>query len=226
MNPSFRSTLILILAGVLAWSGWYGWQSWKTKQTLNALEHVVRSADLDRLLTDPPAEIRNTVDLAIRGIKLSQGSKGRKTVQLHADWAALNQDSGAVTVREPDVLYMLRNGEDGSPRTVHAISEIGRVEDGNQKISMSGSVRATHEDKVLTGDLAVFHNQVQKLTFPGGADLNSPELQGHAAQLTWDLNTNVILGDHGVKMRWYPSARQNTNNDPESGAESAAEASK
>jgi HAMP domain-containing protein len=41
------------------------------------------------------------------------------------------------------------------------------------------------------------------------------------------LQENVkFFRDHGVKMRWYPSARQNTNNDSESGAESAAEASK
>ena len=122
MNSSFRSTLILILVGVLAWSGWYGWQSWKTKQTLNALENVVRSADLDRLLSAPPAEIRNSVDLAIRGIKLSQGSKGRKTVQLNADWATLNQESGTVTVREPDVLYMLSNAENGSQETATTLA--------------------------------------------------------------------------------------------------------
>lgn len=225
MNASFRSTLVLILAGLLAWGGWYGWQSWKTRQTLNALENVVRSADLNRLLTDPPAEIRSSVDLAIRGIHLAQGSNGRKTVQLDADWATLNQDSGTVTVREPDVRYTLGSDSRGEARTVHATSEIGRVEDGNQKISMSGSVKATYEENVLSGDLAVFHNQVQKLTFPGGADLNGPELEGHAAQLTWDLNTNIILGDHGVKMRWYPVARQ-TNHDTEPSAEGAAEARK
>ena len=36
-----------------------------------------------------------------------------------------------------------------------AIDRMGRVEDGNQKVSMSDNVRAQHEDKVLSGDLAI-----------------------------------------------------------------------
>lgn len=227
MNSSFRSTLILLVIGMLVWGGWYGWQSWQTRKAINALEDVVRSADLNRLLSDPPEEVSNTVDLAIRGIRLSQGSEGRKSVELKADWATLNQDSGDVTVREPDVLYTL-NDEGGAVRTVHAVSEIGKIEDGNQKISMSGSVKAHHEGNTLSGELAVFHNPVRKLTFPGGADLKGPDIEGHAALLTWDLNTNIILGDHGVKMRWYPSTRQNSKTDTspkeENGAEGALEA--
>lgn len=56
--------------------------------------------------------------------------------------------------------------------------------------------------------LPFFFNEVNKLTFPGGAELNGPDLSGSCAQLTWDLNTNILLGDHGVRMRWYPSGRQ------------------
>lgn len=227
MNSSFRSTLILIVIGLLAWGGWYGWQSWQTRKALNALEDVVRSADLNRLLSDPPEEVSSTVDLAIRGIHLAQGSEGRKSVELKADWATLNQDSGDVTVREPNVLYTL-NDKSGTTRTVHAVSELGKIEDKNQKISMSGAVKATHEGNTLSGDLAVFYNPIRKLTFPGGADLNGPDIEGHAALLTWDLNTNIILGDHGVKMRWYPSSRQKSESDTtpkeENGAEGALEA--
>ena len=208
MNASLRRTLALVAAGLIVWGGWYGWMSWKTSQTINALKDVARSADLNKLLSDPPEEVKSSVDLAVRGIMLSQGRDGRKSFDLKAEWATLNQDSGAITMREPDIAYRMSDSGQGTPRIVYATSKIGRVEDGNQKVSMSDEVRARHEDKVLTGDLAVFLNPLNKLTFPGGAELNSPENEGVCNQLTWDLNTNIILGNHGVSMRWYPQAQE------------------
>ena len=55
--------------------------------------------------------------------------------------------------------------------------------------------------------------------FPGGADLNGPELSGTCNQLTWDLNTNIITGDHGVNMRWYPPKRD--EGEPAAGPDAA-----
>ena len=211
MNASLRRTLALVAAGLIVWGGWYGWTSWKTSQTINALKDVARSADLNKLLSDPPEEVKSSVDLAVRGIMLSQGRDGRKTFDLKADWATLNQDSGAITMREPDIAYRMSDDKNGAPRLIYATSNIGRVEDGNQKVSMSDNVRARHENKVLSGDLAVFHNPLNKLIFPGGAELNGPEIEGSCSQLTWDLNTNIILGNHGVKMRWYPPQREESS---------------
>lgn len=222
MNASLRRTLALAAVGLLVWGGWYGWMSWKTSQSIHALKDVVRSADLDRLLSDPPSEIASTVDLAIRDLALTQGQEGRKSFDLKAQWATLNQDSGNVTVREPDIVYMLENDSKGAPRTVHATSRIGRVEDGNQKVSMSEEVRAQHEENVLTGDYAVYMGQLNKLTFPGGATLEGPELSGSCARVTWDLNTNTLMGDHGVKMRWYPPKREDAS--PEEAADAAKDA--
>ncbi len=205
MNDSLRRTLVLVVLGAAVWGGWYGWQSWKTRQALEAMENVVRSADLNKLLSDPPEEVKNAVDLAVRGIRLSQGHEGRKSFDLNADWATLNQESGAITVRDPDIHYMLEGTEGQAQRIIHAVSEVGRVEDGNQKISMSGDVKATYEENVLTGDLAVFLNSNRTLTFPDGAVLDGPTLSGTAARLVWDLNTNILTGDQGVRMRWIPS---------------------
>lgn len=205
MNDSLRRTLALVVLGAAVWGGWYGWQSWKTRQALEAMENVVRSADLNRLLSNPPEEVKNAVDLAVRGISLAQGHEGRKSFDLNADWATLNQESGAITVRDPDIHYMLEGAEGQEQRIIHAVSDVGRVEDGNQKISMSGAVKATYEENVLTGDLAVFLNNNRTLTFPDGAELDGPTLSGTAARLVWDLNTNILTGDQGVRMRWIPS---------------------
>lgn len=211
MNASLRRTLVLAVVGLAVWGGWYGWQSWKTRQALEALANVARSTDLNRLLSDPPAEVKNTVDLAVRGIQLSQGSEGRKSFDLNADWATLNQDSGSITVRDPDIRYMLESTDEAPPRIVHATSDVGRVEDGNQKVSMSSNVRATYDENTLTGDLAVFLNSERTLTFPDGAVLDGPTLSGTATRLVWDLTTNILTGDQGVRMRWTPSPSDGIN---------------
>lgn len=210
MNSSLKRTLALVVLGLAVWSGWYGWQGWKTRRALEALESVARSADLNKLLSDPPEEVRSAVDLAVRGISLSQGYEGRKSFDLKADWATLNQDSGAITVREPDIQYMLKNLDSDEERIIRATSDVGRVEDGNQKVSMSGNVQATYEENVLTGELAVFLNTARTLTFPDGAELNGPALSGTATRLMWDLDTNTLTGNEGVRMRWMPSDSDTT----------------
>lgn len=209
MNDSVKSTATLVVVCAAVWAAWVGWESWKTRQSLDAISGVVRSTDLNRLLSDPPAEVRNAVDLAIRGIHLQQGEEGRKIFDLNADWATLNQKSGDITVRDPDVHYMMEGkpGEDG--RVVHTTSRIGRIEDGNQKVSMSDDVKSVCEDKTLTGDHAVFLNAEQTLTFTKGAELTSPDLSGTAARLVWDLNTNILNGSGGVTMHWIPSDSEN-----------------
>lgn len=210
MNDSLKRTLALVVLGLAVWGGWYGWQGWKTSRALEALENVVRSEDLNKLLSDPPEEVKNAVDLAVRGIMLSQGHEGRKSFDLNADWATLNQDSGAITVRDPDIQYMLESTDGRTERIIKATSDVGRVEDGNQKVSMSGNVQASYEENRLNGDLAVFLNTERTLTFPDGAVLSGPTLSGTATRLVWDLNTNILTGDKGVSMRWIPSGSDTT----------------
>jgi hypothetical protein len=204
MKSSLKRTLALTIFLLLIWGGWYGWQSWKTQQAINALSQVIRSTDINDLLSNPPEEVKNSVDLAVRGIKLSQGSFGRKSFDLNADWATLNQDSGAITVRDPDIHYTMENPENNNSQIVHATSDLGRVEDGNQKISMTGQVRATYNENILTGDTAIFLNNQRTLTFPDGAVLDGPSLSGTATYMVWDLNTNILTGEQGVFMRWTP----------------------
>ena len=88
MNDSLKRTLALVVIGLAAWGGWYGWQSWKTSRALEALENVVRSADLNELLSNPPEEVKSAVDLAVRGIRLSQVQDGRKSRSEERRWGA------------------------------------------------------------------------------------------------------------------------------------------
>ncbi len=206
MTPSLRRTLLLAAILLPAWAGWYGWQSWKTSRELNRLADVVRSGELDKLLNDPPEEVRSNVDLAIRGIVLRQGKEGKKNFELRADWATLNQKSNDVTVRDPDVFYTLNakgKGKDG--RVVRARSRIGRIENNSSTISMSGSVQADSGGNSLSGREAVYRNDIRTLDFPDGADLKGESIEGSAKRLVWDLSDNTISGKTGVHVRWFPS---------------------
>ncbi len=213
MKSSLRRMVLPTAVLLLAWGCWYGWQSWKTHQALNALANVVRSADINELLSDPPDVVKNTVDLAVRGVQLSQGREGSKSFDLDADWATLNQESGAITVRDPVVCYFLHSEGDGKPCEVHAVSLLGRVENGNQHVSMEDDVKVTYEERVLTGRIAVFRNEERTLTFPEGAVLDSPGLSGQATVLQWDLDTNIITGTRGVRMHWVPSHPEDSAED-------------
>ncbi|MCQ2444011.1 MAG: hypothetical protein MJ061_00725 [Mailhella sp.] len=220
MNDSVRSTVTLIAVCAAAWGAWVGWETWKTRQALDSIANVVRSTDLDRLLSDPPAEVLNSVDLAIRGIRLQQGENARKTFELRADWATLNQKSGNITVRDPDIRYMMAGSPTEAGRVVHSTSRIGRIEEGNRKVSMSDDVKAVCEDKTLTSDSAVFLNEERTLTFTSGARLDSPDLSGKAGKLVWHLNSNTLRGSGGVTMRWTPSQPDEVPAAPDDAADS------
>ncbi len=204
MKTSWRGTAALLVLFLLAWGGWYGWKSWKTSQALNALADVVRSADLNRLLSNPPEVVKNSVDLAVRGITLSQGSRGSKSFDLNADWATLNLETGSITVRDPEIRYFLRSDNGENLREVHAVSLFGRTENDNQHIFMEGDVKVTQQENTLSGSTAVFRNEERTLTFTEGAELDGPELSGHTALLQWNLDTNILTGTGGVRMRWVP----------------------
>ena len=206
MSGFWRRTLALSAVLLLAWAGWYGWQGWKLERELNRLADVVRSKELNTLLTNPPEEIKSNVDLAVRGISLSQGKDGRKTFELKADWATLDQKSNDITVRDPDVLYALDAREGGGrERSIHAQSRLGRVENGNARVSMSGDVTAISDENALSSEEAVYINQTRILEFPAGASLKGRDIEGQAGHLAWNLNDNTIAGSKRVKVRWYPS---------------------
>ena len=216
MNDVLRRNLTLAAVLLLIWAGWYGWQDWKLKQELNRLADIARSSELDKLLTDPPEDIRSNVDLAVRGIVLRQGKDGRKSFELKADWATLDEKPSDITMRDPDILYTLESKDrNGADRLVHAVSRIGRVENGNTRITMSGNVHADSDTNTLASDEAVYLSERRLLDFPSGADLAGDGLEGTAKHLFWNLNDNTITGDHGVKARWYPSEGDLPQSKPE-----------
>ena len=212
MKKSFVSFLVLLLVAAAGWGGYLAWQSWRAKQALTRLTEVAKSADLDQLLHNPPDGLEEAIDLALRGVRLSQGEAGRESWTLDADWATLRQESGLVQVRDPVIRYAMGDpsATDVPPeeRQVVVTAEAGRVEDNNTRLTMEGNVRAEYQNEVLTGPVATFRNDTRVLTFPDGARLTGPVLAGSAGVLRWSLATNILDGEQGVDVVWTPrSAR-------------------
>ena len=215
MKKLLAKLLVPLLVAAVCWGGYLAWQSWRAKQALTRLTEVAKSADLDQLLRNPPDGLEEAIDLAVRGVRLSQGEAGRESWTLDADWATLRQESGLVQVNDPVIRYALGDPSDADvppeERQVVVTAETGRVEDNNTRLTMEGNVRAEYRNEVLTGPVAVFRNDTRILTFPDGARLAGPVLAGSAGVLRWSLATNILDGEQGVDVVWTPrSARPRT----------------
>ncbi|MCH5277083.1 MAG: LPS export ABC transporter periplasmic protein LptC [Desulfovibrionaceae bacterium] len=206
MNKSLVRLLIALLLAAVAGGGYLAWQGWRARQTLNRLSEVVKSADLDELLHNPPDGLEEAIDLAVRGVRLAQGEAGHESWTLDADWATLRQESGLVQVNSPVVRYAVGDPDKGGspPRQVEVTAESGRIENNNSLLTMEGKVRAEYQDEVLTGSVAIFRNDTRILLFPDGARLDGPTLAGTAGSLRWNLATNILDGEHGVDVVWTP----------------------
>lgn len=216
MKKTVVGTFVLIILAAAVWGGYLAWETWRVRQAGDALSKVAQSADLENLLSTPPDGAEEAIDLALRGVKLAQGEAGRETWTLDADWATLRQESGLVQVRDPIIHYTLGDpdqpgdarqaGEE--PRQVVVTADMGSVEDDNTLLTMRGHVRATYEDSVLTGPVAVFRNDTRILTFPDTARLDGPVLEGTAGVLRWNMATNILEGEKGVDVLWTPQPSQ------------------
>ena len=200
-----------------------GWQAWQSGRALNALTEVVQSLDMEAILRgkiDGLSEQEkesggNTVDLALRGISLSEGENGFELWRLKADWATLRQKADKVDLGSPHVLY--RVGDAGADATdpannLDVTARNGLIEDSNTRVTLRGNVRAEHDGNVLTGPEAIFLNNTRVLTFPDGAELVGPTLSGDARILRWNVSTNILEGEGGVNMIWTP---QNDESGPD-----------
>lgn len=216
MKKTVVGTLVLIILAAAVWGGYLAWETWRVRQAGDALSKVAQSADLENLLRNPPDGMEDAIDLALRGVKLAQGEAGRETWTLDADWATLRQESGLVQVRDPVIHYTLgdpdqpgdarQDGEE--PQQVVVTADTGSVEDDNTLLTMRGHVRATYQDSVLTGPVAVFRNDTRVLTFPDTARLDGPVLEGTAGVLRWNMATNILEGENGVDVLWTPQPAQ------------------
>ncbi len=215
MPGRFRPLFAPVLVAACMGGAYLGWQAWQSGRALNALTEVVQSLDMEAILrgkmnglSDEEKEGEDsTVDLALRGISLSEGENGFELWRLKAEWATLRQKADKVDLGSPHVLYRVGDaGADAADpaNSLDVTARSGLIEDGNTRVTLRGNVRAEHDGNVLTGPEAIFLNNTRVLTFPDGAELVGPTLSGNARVLRWNASTNILEGEGGVSMIWIP----------------------
>lgn len=174
----------LLLCGLLG-GGWYWWHQQSATPVIPSEEQIKDNAE-------------DAIGLALKGIELVQGEKGIELWRLHASWAALRQEKDIIEVEKPDIIYRVGEGE----IPLHVTAEQGTISEGQRFVRLWGNVVCTYENRRLESSLMVYDSTTRMMTFPEGATLVDDEALGTATLLSWNLDTTIIEGSHGVAIEW------------------------
>lgn len=165
--------------------------------------------------------LEDAVGLALKGVELVQGEKGVELWRLKATWAALRQERGVIDVDSPDIVYKVGDAEE----PLHVVAPKGEVLDNQTFIRLWDEVVCTYKEYVLTSTLMTYNSTVRRMVFPDGAHIVGPTSQGNATRLSWNLATNIIEGDGGVKVHWSAAPRTAPGNAQQAGEGTGADKS-
>lgn len=182
---------IVAIVFVIALSAAGGWYAMSTKRVDKEQSSAQSTDSIQENLDE-------AIGLALKGINLVQGEKGIELWRLKATWAALHQEEGFIDVKLPDMVY--RVGDAETP--LHVTAAQGEIEQDQKNLRLWGDVVCTYEDSILTSSLMTYDGKSRVMTFPEGATITGPSAHGFAEVLTWDLTTNIIDGQGGVKVSW------------------------
>lgn len=137
----------------------------------------------------------SALDLALKGISLSQGEGGFELWSLKAEWANLYKAEGFIVVVQPRLTYFLRD-EQGAELKVR--SEKGDIKQDEQILRFMDKVKVTTEDKLLTGDLLVYNGTAKTMTLPQGGFFSTKSASGRADVISWHIDEKRIVASGHV----------------------------
>lgn len=136
------------------------------------------------------------INIAVRGIILTQGEKGEETWRLNATSASFDQASGKLIINQPRVTYFLK----GKSSELLIQSRIGRLNQAESEVEMWDNVRLDESDNVLTTSRAIYNGNTSMLKLPEPVEFFNPQFTGSANQADWDLNTHVLSANGDVHV--------------------------
>ena len=86
----------------------------------------------------------------------------------------------------------------------------GIVFDNNTKIHLAKNVRIKQEDNYAEGDTLNYDDNTRIAKFPSLAKFTGENIKGNARVLSWNLNKNILVGNKGVNVTWFPSPEEKT----------------
>lgn len=138
----------------------------------------------------------DAVNIAMRGVTLTQGESGEETWLLNATSASLDQDSGKITIVQPRVTYFLKNKD----ADLFIQARLGRLDQAESHVEMWDDVRVDESDNILTTSRAIYNGNTHILTLPEALEFFNPQFTGSSNQAEWNLNTNVLTAKGNVRV--------------------------
>ena len=163
------------------------------------------------------------VGLAMQGISVSYGEKGKEEWAVFAKWATMHQQSSVVQMENPlmwhrtgnnSVLFSTAAAQDGTylkdvANKVVIEAKRGLIYNENSKILLHENVKATQEANIVSGPYLNYDSVEQLSVFPEKSDFAGEAITGKADVLSWDMQKNKIYGKGKVYVEWTPSADNN-----------------
>ncbi len=144
------------------------------------------------------------INIAVRGIILTQGEKGEETWRLNATSASFDQTSGKLIINQPRVTYFLK----GKNSELLIQSRVGRLNQAESEVEMWDNVRLDESENVLTTSKAIYNGNTSMLNLPEPVEFFNPQFAGSANQADWDLNTHVLSANGKVHVIILSSKKQ------------------
>lgn len=173
------------------------------KNTVTAFSNKnTSSTEQQKFSEDTTNSLEDALGLALKGINLFQGEHGVELWRLKASWAHLSNDGGTVQVENPIVQYTIGNGSTND--IINVTSHKGKITDNQRFITLWDNLSITQDQKNITGPCMIYDATQRTISFPNGASFTSPIATSTAGIVTWNLETNVIKGTHGITAIIYP----------------------
>ncbi|MBQ4132848.1 MAG: LPS export ABC transporter periplasmic protein LptC [Desulfovibrionaceae bacterium] len=163
-------------------------------------EDIEQEQARDATILDPDlAEIttqEDAINIAVKGINLTQGESGEESWRLNASSASFDQESGKVIISRPKITYFLKEES-----KLYIESRLGRLDQTESLVEMWDDVQVDEADNHLTSSRAVYNGKTHIIVLPEPLNFNNPQFSGSASQADWDLNSNVITASGNVQVR-------------------------
>ncbi|MGX7950669.1 LPS export ABC transporter periplasmic protein LptC [Oleidesulfovibrio alaskensis] len=156
-------------------------------------------SEVRRSLTDAQPAVEGNVDLALSGVRLKQGEKGRELWTLEAEKAFYDQQGDTVRIKQPDIVYFLEKQNDN----LSVKARWGEIKQSSQSMRLWDDVVLVQTDKMLKTSLLTYLGSSRELTMPEKVWFETGAMNGTMHDVLWLLDTNVIKARGSVDMVLY-----------------------
>ena len=135
------------------------------------------------------------VDLSLQGVRISQGSEGRRSWSLQAKSARFDEDSGMLSLEEPRVTYQGKAGD--APVFVQAPK--GEVSQEENTARMWPRVQAEYQEYTVTAEQLDYVGKKDLITFTGDVVMAGENSVIRAPEASILLEEDVMTATGGVE---------------------------